>query len=465
MQSSRGTFVMRRMMILALVFACSTPTLAADPETVSQIRQQINALQQQLEALENAPAAKRNVTQIGASRGRNRTTTGMVVRIYDLGDLFAVAPPYPARTKSDLELSPAQAIFPTAIEETQGKGMGGMGGMGGGMFSIPPTGTLSLGAAAARQVSGDMDSIETSQAEMIRVIRETISPDLWSEGGKITKLGNAFIISADEDTHQQIEALLNLFRSRWGTLRTVSVRAWWISLAPADIQSLLDTPTESAVPDGPPVFGVVGDDAWKQILNIWRQPPAEEAHRLRYQATLTCYNGQTVSTMSGSQSLAVGAMRAIATRAENGGQLGYQPEVVAIQEGLAFQVTPITNISGKTVLLDIHSRLTLPMVDGKATKAEPNASKITPADVAQPISRRRLNIHRLSTTARVPVDRPYLIGGMSLPDAETEGLQLYLFVKISVQELRNDQDQHPIDPAAPVDATTVKEEKPAEEPK
>ena len=70
---------MRRLMILTLVFACSTPTWAADPDTVAQIRQQINALQQQLEALENAPAPKRNVTQIGASRARNRAVTGMVV--------------------------------------------------------------------------------------------------------------------------------------------------------------------------------------------------------------------------------------------------------------------------------------------------------------------------------------------------------------------------------------------------
>ena len=453
---------MRRLMILTLVFACSTPTLAADPDTVAQIRQQINALQQQLEALENAPAPKRNVTQIGASRARNRAVTGMVVRIYDLGDLFAVAPPYPARNKSDLDPSGGHSIFPSAIEDTRGMG-GGMGGMGGGggMFSIPPIGTLTLGAAATRQVSGDMDAIESSQAELIRVIRETISPELWSEGGKITKLGNAFIISADDETHQQIEALLNLFRARWGTLRTVSIRAWWISLAPADIQGLLDAPTESIAPDGPPVFGLVGADAWQELLQIWQQP-ADDAHRLRYQATLTCYNGQTVSSVSGSQSLAVGAMKPFATRSENGqmnGQIGYQPELTTIQEGLAFQATPITNISGKTILLDIHSRLTLPTSEGKAPKPEANASKVTPAEVVQPISRRRLNIHRLSTTARVPVDRPYLIGGMSLPDAETEGLQLYLFVKVSVQELRNDQDHQAVDPTA---TTDDKVEKPAD---
>ena len=439
---------MRRLIALALLLAHTVTSVAMGQDNLQQLKQQIANLQQQLEVMENTPAPKRNVTQIGASRTR-KVETGLVVRIYDLGDLFAIAPPYAAVISSDLSPGTRSSLFDTTpLGNTTG--MGGFGG-GGGMFSVSPT-AAALGASAAGQF-GTAATVTSSQTELIQVIRETISPDMWKDGGgKITKLGNAFVISADEDSHQQIESLLNLFRARWGTLRTVSVRGWWISLSPADLHSLLDTPTEKITPDGPPVFGVIGDDAWQDILRIWEQPAGNDAHRLRYQATLTCYNGQTVNTLSGTQDLAVSTMKTVVPHNENGapkGMLGYRPEMVVVQEGLAFQVTPVTNVSGKTVLLDVHSRLTLPSNEVEAQPAgKRKAEVVLPDDVVRPIDRRRLNIHRLSTTVRVPTDRPYLVGGMSLPAAETEGLQLYLFVKVSVQELRNDQEA----PAAPGDA-------------
>lgn len=417
-------------------------TVASAQDDIQQIKQKIAELHQQLEAIESAPP-KRNVTQIGASRAR-KTETGLVVRIYDLGDLFAVAPPYPAQLQSDLSPQHRTAMF-----ETTEFLKGGMGGMGGGFFNIGPAAASvnslatrsAMGTATASQ-AGAAGSVKLGQEELIQVIRETINPEIWRDGAKITKLGNAFVISADDDSHQQIEALLNLFRARWGTLRTVSVRAWWMTLSPAELRTLLNDPTEKLDPDGPPVFGIVSDDAWKELLQIWEQPAGNDAHRLRYQATLTCYNGQTVSSISGTQDLAVSGVETIvATQDGEKGQTGYQPELALIQQGLAFQVTPVTNISGRTVLLDIHSRLSLPAaVDDDAVKKR-SSDVVFPEDIVRTIDRRRINIHRLSTTARVPVNRPYLIGGMSMPAADTEGLQMYLFVKVSVQELRNDQEQ------------------------
>ena len=449
-------------MALALLLACTVNSLAVGQDNLQQLKQQIANLQQQLEAMESAPPAKRNVTQIGASRTR-KVESGLVVRIYDLGDLYAVAPPYAAQLSSDLQPNSRSSLFDvTPLGNATGMG----GGMGGGMFRVAPTAVVALGASATGQVSGAAGTVRSSQDELMAVIRETISPELWREGGgKITKLGNAFVISADEDAHLQIESLLNLFRARWGTLRTISVRGWWISLAPAELRTLLDAPTEKVTPDGPPVFGVVGEKAWQDILRIWELPAGNGAHQIRYQATLTCYNGQTVNSLSGTQSLVVSTMNTVATDGETGGklgQLGYQPQMAIVQEGLAFQVTPITNISGKTVLLDVHSRLVMPAGEDEASPPEKKRTieTVFPDDVVRPVDRRRLNIHRFSTTTRVPTDRPYLVGGMSLPAADTEGLQLYLFVKVSVQELRNDQEP----PAKPAEQPAVKEVK-AEEPK
>src|SRR5262245_43786963 len=105
---------------------------------VDEIRQQIDALQRKLSNLESAqdsPAQK--VTQLGASRHLRGEPT-MVVRVYDLSDLFSIAPAYAAAIGNDLGL-PSRVMFPEAVMTVAGGSTGagmsggmGMGGMGGG---------------------------------------------------------------------------------------------------------------------------------------------------------------------------------------------------------------------------------------------------------------------------------------------------------------------------------------------
>lgn len=493
--------LMRHAVVLGVVVSLSASLPSSSPaqDRNAEIRQQIETLQRQLEAAEQQATAKRNVTQIGASRAKKQST-GMIVRIYELNDLFAVAPPYAAQIGSDLG-SHRYRMF-DSTEGLMGQagmagyggggiggnafGSGGMGGGGfgggGGVFSVGARSAATTIASAVAGQAGNPSTIKTAQDELVNVIKTTISPDLWTGEGKISKMGNAFIISADDETHTQIEAMLNLFRERWGTLRTVSVRAWWVSLPAAELRTLLDDATEKATADGPPVFGLVSDAGWKRIMQAWEQPAANAGRRLSYQATLTAYNGQTVSTQSGVQGLAVSGMETVMGENSDGqrkGDPGYNPTTSVVQEGLAFQVTPIANVSGRTVLLDIHSRLTLPYQEPKpAAPARPAAAEVpaadpkpaaeprpgrfggedrpafggaaniesrmltrtTAADVARTIDARRLLVHRLSTTARVPADRPYLVGGMSLASNESDSQNLYLFVKVTVQELRNDRE-------------------------
>lgn len=474
--------LMRHAVVLGVVVSLSSsvPSTTFSQDRNAEIRQQIEALQRQLDAAEQQATAKRNVTQIGASRAKKQST-GMVVRIYELNDLFAVAPPYAAQVASDLGQH-RLLMFESTDGLAGSAPRGGGGGFGGGGFFALGTRNAVATAIASTTAgqAGNQASVKSSQDELVNVIKMTISPDLWASDGKISKIGNAFIISADEETHTQIEAMLNLFRERWGTLRTISVRGWWVSLPAAELRTLLDDPTEKAAADGPPVFGLVSEAGWKRILQLWEQPAADAGRRLSYQATLTAYNGQTVSTQSGVQGLAVSGIETV--MADNGdgqrrGDPGYNPSVSVVQEGLAFQVTPIANVSGRTVLLDIHSRLALPIQEPKpAPPARPAAAdaaadtkpaaeprpggfgdrpafggaasidprglnRSTAADVARTIDARRLLVHRLSTTARVPADRPYLVGGMSLTSNEADGQNLYLFVKVTVQELRNDTEK------------------------
>jgi hypothetical protein len=147
----RFQFVTAAVLILSVV-----PAAFAQKET-DAIRAQIEALQRQLDAIENKPVPQRNVTQIGSSRIRARNP-GLIVKIYDLGDLFALAPPYSANRQSDLSKK-VESIFPDAPGSSSG-GLGGLGG-GGGYFSLGPT-TLrsSTGSALAmNQMSGSSAAV------------------------------------------------------------------------------------------------------------------------------------------------------------------------------------------------------------------------------------------------------------------------------------------------------------------
>ena len=220
---------------------------------------------------------------------------------------------------------------------------------------------------------------------------------------------------------------------------------------PAEIGPILDSDGEDAG-NGNKAFGLVSEEAWAKILKDRRD--AENDGPVGYQATVTCYNGQTVHTVSGDQSLAVRDVRVIATKTENdenAGRIGYKPVVSLIQEGVAFQVTPISNVSGKTVLLDVHSRVLLPgpMKAELQKELERVGEALAPKAIADAIDERQFKVSQLSTTLRIPVNRPMLVGGMTLlsnNEVKGRGNNLYLFVKVSVQELRNDQEEEAVKP-------------------
>ena len=412
----------------------------AQPGNSDQIRKQIQALEAQLQKAENS----RNVTQIGSSR-RSLRDPSLVVRIYDLGDLFAVAPPYPAELGGTLSKNPGY-LFPSPTGEYSGSGFGGLGG--GGFFSTPADVASGLGGSTMSQ-AGSAQSVRTSQEELISTIKKTISPEMWDEAGgpaTIAKLGNAFVISADEETHKQVDSLLNLFRKRWGTLRTVSVRAHWLWLGDADLNVLMATRSK----DGDPAaFGAVVKDEWKKAVT-----EASKNGRSGYRSVVTCYNGQTVHTLSGGQSNAITNMSPKMTEGDEGiakGRIAYRPNLTFIQEGAALQVTPITNVSGRYVLLDIHSRICL--LQNKLEKLEKlvqtrEGGDILPQEVADSLDRPQLNVQRLSTTLRVPVGQPYLVGGMTFSGVNQDvAKDLYLFVEVAVQELRDDLEDEGSDEA------------------
>src|SRR5882672_2318666 len=113
----RGEAFMRCSVVLlcAVSFALSQSVLWAQVESpqARQLRAQLEEIQQRLDQLRRTEGGNQNVTEIGSSRGRVRSSDEprLVVRIYDISELFSIAPSYPAREPSDLQDS-ARAVFP-----------------------------------------------------------------------------------------------------------------------------------------------------------------------------------------------------------------------------------------------------------------------------------------------------------------------------------------------------------------
>jgi hypothetical protein len=459
---------MRRQCILAgiVVFLSSSVALAQPGDPFAgdddEIRAQIQDLERKLDQRRKVDRGKvegnARVTEIGSGGSRAWQPAPherLVVRIYDLSDLFAVAPAYYARQAADLDED--QLIF----DRAKGAMGGGMGGMGGGFFAVRPETIPSKLPEPLRQVgnnhqgdsAGNLGAARTSLDDLLKSITQTISPEDWKENGgrgTIARLGNNLMVSTTERSHEQIDNLFNLFRKRWGSLRTVSINAHWLWLT--DEQITAATGAQGAG------FGKVTNEAWQKLRDASKQ-----SERGGYHVTLTCYNGQTVSAVSGGQRRFVGKLSPLEVGTDKEGKsiFGYETHTGIVQDGAALQVTPLTTSGGKIVVLDVHTRVNrFDDADQDRPAARPAAKGAADGhgdvinQLVAAVDRPRLNTYRLGTTLRAPIDETVLIGGMSAagePQPDEPGL--YLFIHLAVQELRDEER------AAPA----VEEKQPGEE--
>ena len=376
-----------------ILVALATPPCRAQTraEEVQRLREQIDSLQEKLHQMETAPTSvsRERSTQLGRSRSREEEPE-ILVRIYDLSDLLAMVVPYPAMLSTDLEATEVP-LFPSPTGTVSGPngmsgagamgGMSGMGGMGGGMFTLQRGGNSGSDAAPSKTsprlpkdiafqvVGGSSSTAQPKRAKgaasgmqsaridldtLIDAITSTIDAPTWEDVGgpaSIRPLGNALIVSAAPRTHDQITALLDSFRKRWGTLRTISVEAHWLWLSEPQLGDLL-VPLDKMKPGEPRAFGLVDEAAWDAHAKETRN--ADAAQPAGYRAVITCYNGQTVHTVSGQQRNLIVGMTPLVGESPS---VGYQPVVATLQEGAALQITPMTTVGGKFVVLDLHSRV------------------------------------------------------------------------------------------------------------
>lgn len=434
---------------------------------LAQLQLQLADLQNQLASIQKdeTPFDDARVKSVGSQRVKRGPESvqedSLHIRLYDLSDIFAVSPNYPAVMPNDIANS--TVIFQNRRGQMIGGGFGGGGmGGGGGVFSIPPTAPE---PPAPKQEAGAMTmrAAQVSMEQLVSTIKETVEPELWGKSrdeAKIQFLGNTLLITATEDMHHQINNLLNLFREHWGKRRTISIQTFWIRAAAAQASDLLDT--ESSESTG---AGVVPKAKWSEFVKA-----ARTEKRFAYSATLTGHNNQTLHSLSGRQrQLTLDAEPFEKTKAsmwfENPDDMepfgdsmddedddmdlynrtrqvvGFRPIRQSFHDGAALQVTPLATRGGNYVILDLHAKvneLTPPAEGAKKPKVFVRISDGESAEVE--LDHADYVSYRLSTTLRCPKEQVVLAGGMTYDTAtESDQPNLYLFVKVSVHTIEEDK--------------------------
>ena len=463
-----------------------------DEKQLAKLQQQIDQLQAQLKSAtgkqkksETKQESNERVRDLGqqiirrAPRDRYEQDVPLQIRLYDLSDLFAVSPNYPAINLNEFQA--ANQFFPAAPAGmrgmTAGGGQGGFGGGGGqsgggggfgaggvggggGVFSIPAT-----QFAAGLQEGGNlnMQAAQVTLKQLVNTMRATVKPEMWgddSTSARIEFLGNTLLITASEEMHTQINDLLNLFREHWGKRRTVSVQTWWIRADSGVTSDLVDSETSKKVG-----AGVVAENRWKEFFN-----KAKEEKKIAYASTLTGHNNQTLHAISGKQiSLTVGAepfetndiqwhvkdfddLESVIPELaqnddygpENFGFLGQQKRIVGFRpvksffhNGAVLQITPLATRGGNYVILDMQAKLNeLARGDrGETISVEKEGGETSiQLDDIDYLS------CQFSSTLRCPKNQVVLAGSMtSNPSAENETPEILIFVRVSVHTIEEDE--------------------------
>ena len=436
---------------------------------LAKLQQQVEQLQAQLKGRanrssvdENSLKASERVRNVGqqivrrAPRGTYEQDIALQIRLYDLSDLFAVSPNYPATVPNELE---ARGQFFANAPSNQ-RQMSGGGGFGGGVFSIP---TTQFAAPIQESQNLNMQSAQVTLDQLVETIKETVKPEMWGmtpTSARIKFLGNTLLITATEEMHTQINHLLNLFREHWGKRRTVSVQTWWIRADHGAASELIDQATSEKIG-----AGVVDKGRWKEFFR-----KAKEANSLAYSATLTGHNNQTLHAVSGKQvSLTVDADPYETNDiqwhvkdfdnldaepadlesddhfvSENYGFLGQQKKIIGFRplrarfhSGAAVQLTPLATRGGNFVILDLQAKLNELVPNDRRVKiAVDQGEKETSIE----LDNTDYQTCRFSSTLRCPKDQIVLAGSMtSKPGEDGETSEILIFVRTLVHTIAEDQ--------------------------
>ena len=321
------------------------------------------------------------------------------LRVYDLADLFAIAPSHTAHGfvgwDSTPLLDPSGANVLTAAATGATGGMGGMGGMGGGMggmFNVQSSAQNNRG-------SHDYGGWQPTPKSLIEAIQKTVDAKWESSGGEesLHWLGSSLMVNAFPATHAPVKKLLELVQSRWNARSTFEIELHWLWLSYREERELA---RQMSVSESSSTRSIEADALLDFIDNLDKQ----EGRPSFLHARLHGHNGQTVPWVSGEQHRSVSSWDRLK------GEL--VPMTTIAQRGIVCEVTPMLAHATEHATLVYRGR----WVEDAPT---PAMEKVEPASWLEKAPRPdedRIVGQSLSTTVRLPIGRAAILGSGSSTD-------------------------------------------------
>lgn len=374
------------------------------------------------------------------AKGDDEVAEELVIKVYRVLDLVSPAPNY-AYEGTYLPAFEAKLSRPVGYGSGTTGAVGGMGGMGGGMggmgtgmFRVEDNLAQVAGARGANQnqpAATAVGSLPTANRrppvtriemnQLIEAITTIVEPDSWDENGgngTMTRLGGSLLIRQTAAVQSKIQSFLQAIQRESGTFRILSIDAQWLLLN-QDQRTRL----QGAAKDKKPSFA--GQTVSREAL---AELPAETR---RYAGQITCFNGQTVYIISGRlQTVVQGAIPVV-----GGSDVGYQPVLLTPHLGVLLQLTPSVLPGDDGILVDLQSSVTRADESEKPVRLRGIAHEDGDFENTQPavqIDRLNVTAQQFATSLRIPLDKPMLVGGMTLPGSDAgpqEGV-LYLVIEI-----------------------------------
>lgn len=324
----------------------------------------------------------------------------VVTVVYDIRDLLHAG---------DKHAGDSALIPPTKIGQPKPALIGGGegGGVGGGANpNSNPNSDPKLQPPTNDDAAGD---------EILKVIVDTVAPETWRDNGgnvgSVRLMSGLLIVSQTPDNQKLIQALFSQLREESSHMVTVVAR--WVLLDSAQLEQYAQ-----------PLKQAEGTAAIETI-NLGALEKANVA--LKYRAQITCFNGQTVHLTSGRARTVVTGLEALVGQ----GGAAYQPDASAVQDGISLQLTPMLPVGSPTALVEIDNVVS--SWNGLAPAPPAPTSQPTNMEAPGTLDRVDIAVQHLHTTVAVPVGKPILVGGLSMPsqgDTDATDKQMYLVIEV-----------------------------------
>jgi len=326
----------------------------------------------------------------------------LVVRMYNVQDLMMGRDSRYSGPLPPTHPDAGGSFLQSATQQAQA------GGGGAGLFSVAST------------LVGDQAAIaSTLSPEVVtEVIQRTIDPENWEESGgrgKITSVGALLVVTQTAENQKKIAELLEQFRAQ---RQMVAIEARWVLLDDAQVAQLVPEGAKRTVP-----------------LEITPAALAAADAKVIYRGWITCFDRQRVHVVTGKAQIYIAG----ATPVVSDGAVGWDAQIGSTLMGAMVEIVPALSPDGKAVTVDLQSHVS--EADGESRKTSITAAVggkspgtgtgtgTATVDIDLP----QWLLQTFSTSIRMPLGKPVLIGGMTSPMA-ANGKVVYLILEVTASK-------------------------------